>query len=473
MAGFRETLSRMQIQKNVIESFKVVDLFQTSQKCIFTFDTINKTENGEVIKNDNKHIVTFDAIADYQSYGNKIFSSSIQLNQERFYCKDSLITTISFDNIPLLRYEVTISNMCCGKKSNFYRMILPLEKDIDLCRLFDNYSFCFNEMGWSIELIKTYIEGREFHIFILSNKGKKYIFLDCMATIDYEKFYDHCVCILCSLGILTGYFIENECFIISSNDSDFSTILYKEFRPLRESKFAIYKILPDNPYNFFPSNEAKNKYNLMAHIPSDIFTKLVNKTNLSLTLENSLFIFLESFSYPLDTQPACLSVVLEGLCNYVRGENEKAFKPIPNKTKANKLKEEMYNLLDAYQSEFAIDGRAIVEKRINDINSPTNRSKFEKAIELLGLKLKNYEKEALMNRNTFLHCTEELKIDFIIMKKDSPEYLKLFFASQVLIRLLYKMILKIIGYEGNIVNILKYNEDSFVSIKNEPMLIRI
>ena len=87
--------------------------------------------------------------------------------------------------------------------------------------------------------------------------------------------------------------------------------------------------------------------------------------------------------------------------------------------------------------------------------------------------MKDYEKEALLNRNTFLHCTTELKTDYIEIKQGSPEYIKLFFDSQIVVRLLYKMILKIIGYEGYIVNILKYNEDVFESIREEPMLLKI
>ena len=186
-----------------------------------------------------------------------------------------------------------------------------------------------------------------------------------------------------------------------------------------------------------------------------------------------MFIFLEALSYPLDTQPACLSVVLEGLCNYVKDENESSFKPITDKGKAKEIRKKMKELLNDYEDYFSTDGRQIIEKRIDDINNPTNRGKFEKAIQLLGLELKNYEKEALLNRNTFLHCTTELKTDYLEIKQGSPEYIKLFFASQILVRLLYKMILKIIGYEGYIVNILKYNEDVFESIREEPMLVKI
>jgi len=459
-----------EIQKNVTDTFKAIEEFQNTQNCIFTFNQTQKSENGEILKCNNKHFVKISTSCDYLEFSKKIFSSTILINGVSYCCEDSLITTISFDEE---KYEISLSDIYSGEKSNYYRMVLPLDKELDFIRLFDFYSFCYNKSGRSSGLIKTYIEGREFHIYKLSKDNTKYLFIDCLSEIKYQEFYDQCVCILCSLGILTGYFVENECYIVSADDYEFSSIQYKEFCSLRDSKYAVNEILPVNPYSFFSKREAENNRHLMAHIYTDVFTRLVNKTCLSLTLENSLFIFLEALSYPLDTQPACLSVVLEGLCNYVKDENESSFKPITNKGKAKEIRKKMKELLKDYRDCFSTDGQQIIEKRIDDINNPTNRGKFEKAIQLLGLDLKNYEKEALLNRNTFLHCTTELKTDYVEIKQGSPEYMKLFFASQVLVRLLYKMVLKIIGYDGYIVNVLKYNENVFESIADEPILIKI
>ena len=469
----QKLLDSIDIQKNITETFKVIEEFQNSQTCVFTFSETQKSENGMFSKYKNKHIVKFSASCDYKEFSKRLFLSTIIINEITYHCEDSLITTISFDELPSLNYEVSLSDIYCGEKSKYYRMILPLDKELSFIRLFDTHSFCYNKSGCSRELIKTYIKGREFHIYKLSKDNTEYLFIDCLSEIEYQEFYDQCVCILCSLGILTGYFVENECYIVSANNLDFSFIQYKEFCSLRDSKYAPNNILPINPFSFFSRNEVENNRHLMAHICTDIFTRLVNKTYLSLTLENSLFIFLEALSYPLDTQPACLSVVLEGLCNYVKDENESSFKPITDKGKAKEIRKKMKELLNDYEDYFSTDGRQIIEKRIDDINNPTNRGKFEKAIQLLGLELKNYEKEALLNRNTFLHCTTELKTDYLEIKQGSPEYIKLFFASQILVRLLYKMILKIIGYEGYIVNILKYNEDVFESIREEPMLVKI
>lgn len=469
----QKTLDSIDIQKNVTETFKAIDEFQNTQTCVFTFSEAKKSEKGDFFKCKNKHVVRFSASCDYQEFSKRLFPSTLVINEITYHCKDSLITTISFDELPRLNYEVSLSDIYCGEKAMYYRMVLPLDKELSFIRLFDAYSFCYNKSSWSCELIKTYIEGREFHIYKLSKDNTKFLLIDCLSEIEYQDFYDQCVCILCSLGILTGYFVENESYIFSSNVLNFSSIQYKEFRSLRDSKYAQNVILPINPFAFFPKSEVEENRHLMAHIHTDVFTRLVNKTRLSLTLENSLFIFLEALSYPLDTQPACLSVVLEGLCNYVKDENESSFKPITDKGKAREIRKKMKDVLNDYEADFSMDGRQIIEKRIDDINNPTNRGKFEKAIQLLGLDLKDYEKEALLNRNTFLHCTTELKTDYIEIKQGSPDYMKLFFASQILVRLLYKMILKLIGYEGYIVNILKYNEVIFESISEEPMLIKI
>ena len=222
----QEILDSIEVQKNVTETFKVIDQFQKTQTCVFTFNQTQKSENAEISKSNNKHFVNLSTFHDCLEFSKKIFSSTILINDISYCCEDSLITTISFDEE---KCEISLSDIYSGEKSNYYRMVLPLDKELNFVRLFDTYLFCFNKSGWSRELIKTYIEGREFHIYKLSNDNTKYLFIDCLSDIEYQKFYDQCVCILCSLGVLTGYFVENECYIVSANNFGFSSIKYREF----------------------------------------------------------------------------------------------------------------------------------------------------------------------------------------------------------------------------------------------------
>ncbi|GEM_PF-3164180 len=460
-------LKSLPIQKNLKSSFYEIEQFNKNLKGKLSFldDKEHREENAKLMKDGDKFKIRFVSNANYQRYGEYISSVKFATNDNIYFSDDALVTSISFT--PCFEYEVSISSIYKGNKSNYYRIALPLTENLTFHWLFNCYNFCFDGTGCCSELIKTYVDGKEFHIY----KIKTYLFIDCLKMIDFNSFYDQVICILCALGILTGYFVENECFVFSSTTKEFEKIEYVEFKSLRKSILSPYNILPTNPYMFFPHDIAQRKRNIMAHVYSDVFTRLVNKTYISLPLENTLFVFLEALSYPLDTQPICLSVVLEGLCNYVKDNRGNDFLPIPDKNAANKLREEMKSLLEKYSANFSFDGREIIEKKIADINSPTNRGKFEKAMELLGLNLSDYEKKVLLNRNVFLHGRIDLKADEI--KEDAPYYVKPLFSSQVLIRLLYKMILKIIGYEGIITNILKYNENIFEMIKGEPWLINI
>ena len=289
MIDILERLKSMKIQKNVKETFDEINKLKGEQDSVFEFLSNQSNEKGKLIKENNKYCGVFTSNKDYQSFSNNLFSLKMNLSNEDYYSKDALVTSISLKDW-ILQYKISISNLYRGKKSRFYRMVLPLDKELKIFSLFNTNSFAFNQSGCSSELIKTYINGREFHIYKLSNDNAKYLFIDCLSEIAYQEFYDQSICILCALGILTGYFVENECFIFSSDKIDFETISFIEFRSLRDSKYAMYEILPTNPYVFFDKNEAEKNRKLMARISNDVFNRLVNKINLSLTLENSLFI---------------------------------------------------------------------------------------------------------------------------------------------------------------------------------------
>lgn len=240
-------LKLLPIQKNIKSSLYEIGQFNENLKgkLLFIDERKNNEEYAELIKDGNKFKINFVSNANYQKYGEHISSVKFTVNNDTIYSSDdALVTSISF--LPFFKYEVSVSNIYKGNKSNYYRIALPLTEDLSFNRLFDCHNFCFDESGWCSELIKTYIGGKEFHIF----KIKNYLFVDCLSDIDFDSFYNQVVCILCAIGVLTGYFIENECFILSSSSNEFDEIEYVEFKSLRKSIFSTYNILPTNPYMF-------------------------------------------------------------------------------------------------------------------------------------------------------------------------------------------------------------------------------
>ena len=464
--------SKYGIQKYLKDNISMIEKINQKKQIILTItDDKPHTITTQKRKENNKFLFDFEIQKDLSNQHGKLFDMSYSDNNLLFIAKDSMITTSGYDEQTFLpKYQIQCNNIIYGEKSTFYRMILPIEKSLNLVMAFyhwnqyscDTYSSCSG-------LLKFFVNGDTFHIFQYNDK---YLIIDSTSQLDYQKFYDICVTALVSLGIITGYFVQKECYIISSDKEDFKSIKYIEYKSLRESKKSNYRVLPLSPYDYFNPEEAEQKRSYIIPVHSSKLTKLINSMLNSEVLLNALFILVESFDYPLDTHPACLSVVLEGICNYIENGNLELFTPINEKSQAKKLKKAMKDILKNYSDYFSKDGEKILIKRIDNINSETNSGRFKKCIDILGIKLTDYEEETLINRNTFLHGDVELKDECMLLKAHSSDFFKFFFAEQILLRLLYKMILKIMDYDGYMVNFPKY-QNEFENLKNEDLLIRI
>ena len=467
-------LKKIKIQKNCKTSFEKIKELNGVTKC--TIDS--NTEKGVLKRTGNKLIFEFNSTNNYSVQGEVI---PVQLSncQAVFSCQNSFFRKKKINiDLQKFEYEIYISELKEGTQSSFYRIVLPIHLEhFTLTSYFDLlFNFCYDLLGSFGDFIKTFIDGREFHVYIVEDNANKFLFVDCMHEISYDTFYNQILCILLSLGFFSGYFIEDECYIFSSDTNVFDSINYTEYRSLRESIQFSHRLLPYNLYDFYSSDEVKQHQHEWARVTQDVFTKMVNVLNNSVMFQKALFILLEAERTPLDIQPACFSVVLEALCNYAENSNEDAFAPIQTKSKAKKLRIKMMELLDdsSLELDFSPDGRTIIEKRINDINKQTNRGKFEKTIQCLGLSLSDYEMESLLNRNSFLHASEELKTDKIDIQSNTMDFAKVYVESEILYRLLCKMILKVSGYCGYMVNELKIRCEIYSpSICDETLLIKV
>ena len=470
----KNKMKQIHIQKKCIASFEKIKELNGVTKC--TIDS--NTEKGVLKRTENNLIFEFVSTNDYPVQG-KVIPVQLSNCQSIFSCQNSFFTKQELNSdFRSFRYEICISELIEGSKSSFYRIVLPIcVEHFTLTRYFESlFNFCYDLSCSSGDFVKTYIGEREFHVYIVKNNANKFLFVDCMHEIDYDTFYNQILCVLLSLGFFSAYFIEDECYIFSSNTNDFDVINYTEHRSLRDSIQLSHRLLPYNLYDFYSPDEVKQHQNELARITQDVFTQMVKNLNNSVMFRKALFILLEAERMPLDVQPACLSVVLEALCNYVEESNEDIFAPIQTKSKAKNLRKKMKELLDdpSLELDFSPDGKTIIEKRIDDINKQTNRGKFEKTIQCLGLSLSGYETESLLNRNTFLHASEELKTDELDIQSNTMDFAKVYVESEILYRLLCKMILKVSGYCGYMVNELKIRCEIYSpSICDETLLIKV
>jgi hypothetical protein len=210
----------------------------------------------------------------------------------------------------------------------------------------------------------------------------------------------------------------------------------------------------------------------MPSITQDCLNNLVNLVYTNDTIQNCLFVYIVANDNPLDTQPACISVALEGLCNVVSQANEDRTNPIKDKSLARELTQKLMEVVQGYEDKIGAEGIEIIKRNIARVNSPTNIDKLIKPFGIMGYSLKKYEITAIGNRNNFLHGRIAVKVDKEIENKESLIY-QINFTTAILKKLFYILLLKYIGYSGTIINNIKVDENIFGKQDDEDILIRL
>ena len=425
-------------------------------------------------KNNNSFMLNIETKKSLTDVFNKQFYIEMSKNGQEYTSENALFRKerpqFSKHN---LKYTLELNNIIRGKLINdlHFRMVLPVESNILSSFFLPMQSFNW-ENASCFGLIKTHINNCLYDIFEVSYNGLFYLFIDCSSKSNINDFYNQTISILVSLGFFTSFFRQEECFILGSLDKEYHSIEFIEYRSLRESITIPFRFFDNISYFIFDTKEVVSKIDDLPKIQQEPFDNLVNLCYNNPDILNCLFVFIASSCYPLDTKPACLAVVMEGICNYILNQNEERLNPIKEKKVAKEIRKKIIDLLNTYKDKIDIYDFSTLLKRIDNLNQPTNTEKLKRPYELLGIKLKDYEIKAIENRNNFLHANLQFEIGRNIENSDSIAH-QLFFTCHVLDRLFYKLILKLINYNGTIINNIKINEYIFGSIPDENSLIKL
>jgi len=428
--------------------------------------TLAKNKNGFLLDIETKKLLTDEF--------NKQFNIEMSKNGQEYTSENVLFRKEKHQfNKHNLKYTLELKNIIKGNLKNdlYFRMVLPVESHI-LC----SFLLPLQPFNWEkascYGLIKTHINNYIYDIFEVSYNELFYLFIDCSSKSNINNFYNQTISILVSLGFFTSFFRQDECFILGSLDNEYHAVEFIEYRSLRESITIPFRFLDNNSYDIFDIKEVARQIVNMPTIQQEPFDALVNLCYNNPEILNCLFVYIASSCYPLDTRPACLAVVMEGICNYILKQNEERLNPIKEKKIAKEIREKIIDLIKAYKEIIDRDDFITLIKRIDNLNQPTNTEKLKRPYELLGIKLKDYEIKAIENRNNFLHANLQFEIGRDIKNSSSTAH-QLFFTCNVLDRLFYKLVLKLINYKGTMLNNIKILEHIFGSIPDENSLIKL
>ena len=357
-------------------------------------------------------------------------------------------------------------------KISFYRAIIPLSNGLDLFGHFASYAFQWENQS-TVGLVKLTCLGKSFEIFELTVNNDAYLFLDCMDKTDLKFFRAQCFSILLSIGVITGHFAQVESYVVSATSGEFSDVLSLHYSTHRRSIDCPFDILCTNPYNVVRDIEKANSYrNNLNAVDSGQLSRMVEIIQSEDSIASAAILTLEASTYPLDTQPACLSVALEAIASWTYVKNEERLNPISDKALFKSFRNELVKVLETHKSQIGEDGTEILKKKIESLNSPTNRDRLLSPFKVLGILLTAQDEEAIDKRNAFLHA-RPIDQNTELGLPENEMFLDFYDQSLRILVLIYRFFFKMAGFKGKLVNVPKLYNSRCKEIAGIPYYIEV
>lgn len=270
--------------------------------------------------------------------------------------------------------------------------------------------------------------------------------VDSLEEININEFDDIIYAIRLVYAFLTGRFYKEEKIILSSKDSDFDDIEHFSYQMEEESIITEFQIIDFVLFyqiaNAENNEELKKEYDkYRKHIAPDMFSSMCDLVLSSDELKRVLELITSAGgnNNPI-IQGALYSVALETLTQMIYDENAEALAPM-SKNLFKEMREKFIGIFSSYEDRLDERGKKIINTKIFEMNTPTNRDKLEKPFELSGIVLTEEEKKTIGTRNKYLHGNEpESSYEWFLKKQ---------LNALDLFDLVARLILKHFKYEGH------------------------
>ena len=478
--------------------FNERDLTFVRKNNAYTFHTTTKIRKG-IQKNNELDVKRETEI--------KLFSNSFSLYSTGKHLILNRISYPDIDDVPLLKKaegyftSITTRKNSFYKKERFYRIMLPLNKQVRLFGDFTGWNYSVDGKRMFEPLIKLTISGNEYHFYTHTNKAKENFFIiDATSKLQVKEFLKIINSILLSYAFLKGDYHGRQAYIFSYSyqnlniPSSLSTMImggevYGGFSVHSTKPLSLVKLQDKIKYK--KDAEGKiigtdtrwmNKYHV--EFPSECFAKLCELIYTKEGILRAVILFVNNHKASLELKVPTLFVAIENITKVLIKKDdtpaliiedgiiaEKIQKVIKNTVKEINLikrthqpKELNVDEEKAYKANFSR-----IENKLYGFNKGSNNQKLSDPFSELGYTLTAEERDLLVkDRNKFLHGD-----DYSTDNDYDNEFRELFHISMRLQKLIAVLLLKKSGYSGYILNNTKiYDYISEKTIK-EDVFVKI
>lgn len=375
--------------------------------------------------------------------GYKCQVTDLDVSFRSFNCIEGKIRELESENFNECEYDHLVYGIGCLKKPDLLRVIDVGIYQTPMYCIKGHIELFLNDNILNVIEYKT-VDGASFIVFDLKDE-----------SIEVQDFEEMSYLSSIGIGYILGHFYNNYAITVKYKEGE---IVGWKYNKTRGSIKSYYKPLNSDYESYLAlSKEEKNEIKQlgMSRVSQSSINILCSRIAKSSRFQVLLLLLIESVNGSLISAPSLLSVALEELSSICLDREKKAPQPIKEKKKFREIRKKMLDVINEYDDEcFSQDGKKILEKKIDNINSPPNSNKLLSPFIIYNIQLTDLEKDALQQRNKFLHGETYHRVNKNGGRQEI-ENVELFKTMLRLYHLTSILTLKLIGYEGVILNHVK------------------
>ncbi|MCK7559376.1 hypothetical protein MKQ70_32175 [Chitinophaga sedimenti] len=347
----------------------------------------------------------------------------------------------------------------------YFRSIIPLPSSFRSSHIFEDDIVSNDLTGHTRGLLKLTTGANVFQVYAINKKGKHYVLIDACDTMTIDAFRQACWIIHVALAFFNGRLAQGEQYLFAYTEADMKEPETSWYEELRGSVSSIYTATTANAASWireWHKNQEPEFREKVAPVSMEMVSRLCQWISRKDAYLAVVLLIIEAKRASLLMQPAGFAIALEGMATIFEQQYPEKVTPVREKAVAREIIGKLRNILTEYEGKEGVDV-SVLQKKIDVLNSPTNRDRLKIPFRLLGIPLTDNDLLALDYRNALLHGNVTLSP---LEKKDfKMEELEL---GLRLLTLANAVVLKIIGYKGWIVNHVKTQERTIGKDIDEP-----
>ncbi|GMV77151.1 MAG: hypothetical protein AMXMBFR79_02860 [Chitinophagaceae bacterium] len=358
------------------------------------------------------------------------------------------------------------------KKKYYYRLIIPLEKQLNFHYQIAETHFT-TDIGYHSRTGTTAnINGEAIQACCIHNDNKEYFLaIDSAVKQTFDEFAEKAHAVKIGMGYLSGFCAGNQGYFFAYTNKAMNQAKHFRCVALRDSIKSGYSPIYSNAYGYLHHNRilADKYYPLLRPVSLNEFSVLCEKIHNSLDFSSTLMLILESSVASLLFMPGGYAIALETLSDMVIGKKKLKLAPIKDKSVSRKIRKEFLEVLDKNSSTISADDLATLHKRIDQLNQTTNKARLKAPFDLLTIAINDEDLKIIETRNDFLHGRVPDLTNAGDKRSTDRINKDLYYCSMRFYTLLNMIILKWIGYDNRVVNYPKIHEGfTQIRLEEEP-----